>query len=160
MTDVSSITRQGWSFWMKLTTTSLEVTDSWEQSGCSTSGGTVAGRETPSRARNWAPVEHSEVTCLRRHMSDKARDFIGQVHPHGEQQGKGTQNSSAAAHSGFMVMGGVFGLSLASNSDSESFLLVHTLFSQDGCQRGFWEVSDMWCLLLTFPELFWLVVAY
>ena len=60
-------------------------------------------------------------------MSDKARDFIGKGHLHGEQQGKGTQNSSAAAHSGFMVMGGVFGLSLANHSDSESFLLVHIL---------------------------------
>jgi len=34
----------------------------------------------------------------------------------------------------------VMGLSLANHSDSESFLVVHTLFSQDGCQRGFWEV--------------------
>ena len=45
------------------------------------------------------------------------------------------------AHSltGFMVMGLVSGLSLASHS--ESFLVVHALFSQDGCQReGFWEV--------------------
>ena len=33
-----------------------------------------------------------------------------------------------------------FRLSLASHSDSESFLAVHALFSQDGCQRGFWEV--------------------
>ena len=41
----------------------------------------------------------------------------------------------------FMVMGLVSGLSLANHSDSESFLVVHTLFSQDGCQReGFWEV--------------------
>ena len=33
-------------------------------------------------------------------------------------------------------------LSLASYSDSESFLVVHALFSQDGCQReGFWEVD-------------------
>ena len=40
-----------------------------------------------------------------------------------------------------MVMGLVSRLSLASHSDSESFLVVHTLFSQDGCQRGgFWEV--------------------
>ena len=39
-----------------------------------------------------------------------------------------------------MVMGLVSGLSLASHSDSESFLVVHALFSQDGCQRGFWEV--------------------
>ena len=38
-------------------------------------------------------------------------------------------------------MGLVSGLSLAKHSDSESFLVVHALFSQDGCQReGFWEV--------------------
>ena len=43
--------------------------------------------------------------------------------------------------SGFMVMGLVSGLSLANYSDSESFLVVHSLFSQDRCQReGFWEV--------------------
>ena len=42
--------------------------------------------------------------------------------------------------SGFMVMGLVSGLSLANRSDSESFLVVHALFCQDGCQRGFWEV--------------------
>ena len=40
-----------------------------------------------------------------------------------------------------MVMGLVSGLSLANPSDSESFLVVHALFSQDGCQtEGFWEV--------------------
>ena len=40
-----------------------------------------------------------------------------------------------------MVMGLVSGLSLANHSDSESFLVVHALFSKDGCQReGFWEV--------------------
>ena len=45
------------------------------------------------------------------------------------------------AVSGFMVMGLVSGLSLTNRSDSESFLVVHALFSQDGCQReGFWEV--------------------
>ena len=45
------------------------------------------------------------------------------------------------AVSGFMVMRLVSGLSLANHSDSESFLVVHALFSQDGCQRGgFWEV--------------------
>ena len=32
-------------------------------------------------------------------------------------------------------------LSLVNHSDSESFLVVQALFSQDGCQReGFWEV--------------------
>ena len=40
-----------------------------------------------------------------------------------------------------MLMVLVSRLSLANRSDSESFLVVHTLFSQDGCQReGFWEV--------------------
>ena len=40
-----------------------------------------------------------------------------------------------------MVMGLVSGLSLANHSDSESFLVVQALFSQDGCQReGFWEM--------------------
>ena len=34
-----------------------------------------------------------------------------------------------------------FVLSLVKHSDSESFLVVQALFSQDGCQReGFWEV--------------------
>ena len=42
---------------------------------------------------------------------------------------------------GFMVMGLVSGLSIANHSDSESFLVVPTLFSQDGCQReGLWKV--------------------
>ena len=63
--------------------------------------------------------------------------------------------------SGFVVMGFVSGLSVANHSDSESFLVVQALFSQDGCQReGFREAIRLGCLLLTFPELFWLVVAY
>ena len=38
-------------------------------------------------------------------------------------------------------MGLLSGLSLASHSDSESFLVVQALLVQDGCQReGFWEV--------------------
>ena len=41
-----------------------------------------------------------------------------------------------------MMLELVSGLSLASHSDSESFLVVQALFSQDGCQReGFWEVA-------------------
>ena len=31
-------------------------------------------------------------------MSDKARDFTGKGHLGGEQEGKGTQNSSATRH--------------------------------------------------------------
>ena len=45
------------------------------------------------------------------------------------------------AGSGFMMGRLVSGLSLASYSDSGSFLVVHALLSQNGCQReGFWEV--------------------
>ena len=40
-----------------------------------------------------------------------------------------------------MMMGLVSGLSLASHSDSESFLVAQALLIQDGCQQeGFWEV--------------------
>ena len=64
--------------------------------------------------------------------------------PGGQQQGEGAQGNCSAtwlAVSGFMVMGLVSRLSLANHSDSESFLVGHALFSQDGCQReGFWEV--------------------
>ena len=44
------------------------------------------------------------------------------------------------AVSGFMVMGLVSRLSLANHSDSGFFLVVHALLSQDGFQRGFWEL--------------------
>ena len=48
---------------------------------------------------------------------------------------------SRGLQSRLMVMGLVSGLSLANHSDSESFQVVHTLFSQCGYQReGFWEV--------------------
>ena len=40
-----------------------------------------------------------------------------------------------------MVLGLVSRFSLVSHSDSGSFLVVHALFCQNGCQReGFWEV--------------------
>ena len=76
--------------------------------------------------------------------ADKSRDFIGKGHPGGEQEGKGIQENGFASWltvSGFMLMQLVFRLSFTSHSDSESFLVAHTLLSQDGCQReGFWEV--------------------
>ena len=37
-------------------------------------------------------------------------------------------------------MGLVSGLSFASLSDSESFMVGPALFSHDGCHRGFWKV--------------------
>ena len=56
---------------------------------------------------------------------------------------------------GFIVMVIFSGLSLANCSDSGSFMVAHTLLSQDGFHlEGFWE--DMWAgissLLLTFLE--------
>ena len=101
-------------------------------------GGPLPGPETGllSNTRKW--IVRGDI------CADKARDFIGKGHPGGEQQGKGTKENSSATWltvSGFMVMGLVSRLSLANHSDSESFLMVHALFSQDGCQReGFWEV--------------------
>ena len=97
-------------------------------------GGPLPGPETGllSNTQKWI-VQGG--TC-----ADKAWDFIGKGHPGGEQQGKGTQENSFAMWlivSGFMEMGLVSGLSLANHSDSESFLVVHALFSQDG---WFWEV--------------------
>ena len=72
------------------------------------------------------------------------KDFIGKGLPGGGQEGKGIQENRSViwlAVSGFMVMGLVSRLSLANHSDSESFLVVQALFSQDGYQReGFWEV--------------------
>ena len=95
----------------------------------------VAGGGTPSRARKWALVltlrkELSEAT-----RADKARDFTGKGCLGGEQEGQGTQEICSAmwlSVLGFMVIGLVSGLSLANHSDSESFLVVHTLLSQDG----------------------------
>ena len=101
-------------------------------------GGPLPGPETGllSNTRKWIVRGDTHA--------DKARDFIGEGHPGGDQQGKGTQENCSAVWlpvSGFMVMGLVFGLSLASHSDSKSFLVVHALFSKDGCQReGLWEV--------------------
>ena len=103
----------------------------------------VAGRGTPPGpeagllSNTWKWIVQGD-TC-----SDKARDFTGKGHPGREQEGKGTQEDCSAtwlAVLGFMVMGLVSGLSSANHFDSESFLVVHALFSQDGCQWGFWEV--------------------
>ena len=87
--------------------------------------------------------------------ADKARDFIGKGHPGREQQVKRTQENCSVmwlAVSGFMVKGLVSRLSLANHSDSEAFLVVHTLFSQDGCQRGFWEVVRYGVSFWPFPN--------
>ena len=76
-------------------------------------------------------------------MLTKQEILLGEGARVESQEGKGTQENRSVtwlAVSGFMVMGLVSGLFLANHSDTESFLVVHALFSQDGCQRGFWEV--------------------
>ena len=63
--------------------------------------------------------------------ADKARDFIGRRHPGRQQQGKGTQENFSAMWltvSGFMLIGLVSRLSLASHSDS--VLPLGTLMAQ------------------------------
>ena len=88
------------------------------------------------------------MNCPRRHICWQSKKFYWEGSPRRRAAGKGTQENCHVAptaiwlaFSDFMVMGLISGLSLANHSDSESFLVVHTLFSQDGCQReGFWEV--------------------
>ena len=63
---------------------------------------------------------------------------------------------------GFMVIRLLSGLSLANHSDSGSFLVVHTLLSQDGFQQeGFWEVVGHVAspCEMNFPKFFLLVVS-
>ena len=76
--------------------------------------------------------ELSEVT-----QADKARDFIRKAHAGGKQKSQGSQENCSAMWlkiSGLMVTGLVSWLSLASHSDSGSFLVACASFSQDGCQ--------------------------
>ena len=79
---------------------------------------------------------------LRNELSEETRVltkqeiFIGKGQLGGEQQGKGTQENCSATWltvSDFMVMGLVSGWSLASHSNSASFLVAHASLSQDGC---------------------------
>ena len=65
--------------------------------------------------------------------ADKARDFTGKGNP-------GEELCHMACSLWFYGDGNSFWVVLANHSDSESFLVVQALFSQDGCQRGFWEV--------------------
>ena len=75
----------------------------------------------------------------------QARGFIGKGCQGGGQEGEGNgENCSATCLtvSGFMVIGLVSGLSLASHSELGSFLGAHASLSQDGFQRGgSWEVG-------------------
>ena len=99
-------------------------------SNCCRKGGPFQGPKLGSclNSRKW--IVRGD-TC-----ADKARDFIGKGPPGGEQESQGTQENCSAtwlAVLGFMVLGLVSKLSLAIHSDSESFLVVYSLFSQDRC---------------------------
>ena len=92
-------------------------------------GGPLPGPKTGllSNTRKW--IVRGDTCWL-------SKRFYWEGHPGGEQEGKGTQESCSAAWLavlGFMVMGLVSGWSLASQSNSESFLMAHASLSQDGC---------------------------
>ena len=98
----------------------------------------VAGRDTASRAQEWALVYTEKVIVQGDACADKARDFVGKGCPGREQQDKGTQENCSAtwlAVSGFMVMRLVSCLSLAGHSNSGSFRMARASLSQDGFQR-------------------------
>ena len=88
--------------------------------------------------------------------ADKARDLTGRRHRGGEQQGKGTREKSAMWIYGdgisFRV---VFGQSFWLKSPS--WWHAHCSAKMDASNKDSGKWSDMWCLLLTFPELFRLV---
>ena len=75
----------------------------------------------------------------------QARGFIGKGCQGGGQEGEGNgENCSATCLtvSGFMVVGFLSGLSLASHSELGSFLGAHTSLTGDGFQQGgSWEVG-------------------
>ena len=100
-------------------------------------GGPLQGPKTGLLFNTWKLIVWGD-TC-----ADKAKDLWGncvQQRPVGSGH-PGELLCHWLPVSGFMVIGLVSGLSLANHSNSESFLVVHALFSQDGCQRGgFWEV--------------------
>ena len=85
------------------------------------------------------------MNCLKRNTWWQSKRLYWAGRPGGEQQGKGTQEKCSATWLtvlGFMMMGLVSRLSLTNHSDSGSFLVVHTLLSQDRFQKGgFWEVG-------------------
>ena len=77
--------------------------------------------------------------------------------------GKGTHENCSAAWltvSGFMVMGLPGGLWPIILIQSLSWWCTHRSAKMDASERDSGKWTDTWRLLLTFPELFRLVVAY
>ena len=96
-------------------------------------------------------------------MCRQSKRFYWEGHPGGEQEGEGTQNSSAVWLTvlGFMAMGLVSsGLWPIILIQSLSWWCRHHSAKMDASERDSGKWTDMRCLLSTFPKLFWLVVAY
>ena len=84
------------------------------------------------------------MNCLRRRVPSKQETLLGRAAWVEGRRVRETENCSATwfTVSGFMVIGLVSGLSLASHSEWGCFLGAHTSLSQDGFQRGgYWEVG-------------------
>ena len=81
--------------------------------------------------------------------------------------GKGSREESSRVRRtalayclGFYGDGISFRVVFSQSFFSESFLVVHPCSAKVDAQKDSGRWSDMWRLLLTFPELSWLVVAY
>ena len=70
-------------------------------------------------------------------FADKSRDFIGKGCLGREQEGKETQDCWATWFTVSVFYGDKISFLVVS---AQLLCLTHTLLSQGGCQRGFWEV--------------------
>ena len=83
------------------------------------------------------------MNCLRRHMCWQSKRFYWERVPGWRAVGSGNpgeQLSLVARSLGFFGDGISFWVVFSSHSDSESFMVVPTLFSHDGYHWGFWEM--------------------
>ena len=120
-------------------------------------GGPLPGPETGllSNTRKW---------IVRGNTCWQSKRFYWEGHPGGEQEGEGTQENCSATWLtvlGFMVMGLVSGgLWPIILIQSLSWWHKHCSANMDASERDSGKWTDTRCLLLTFPKLFPLVVAF
>lgn len=135
------------------------------QCGCATVEQKSARLSFPGTHPSWVPcASHSGSslllqegtpsrggTCLGRPLADKARGVAGKGRLGGELAGQGVPGNGSASWLralGFMVMGLVWGLSLASRSDTGAFLVACASLSQDGLHpEGFRGVGRTYRLV-------------
>ena len=96
------------------------------------------------------------MTCPGRPHADKARGVVGKGRLGGELAGQGAPGNCSASWLGawgFMVMGLVWGLSLANHSDTGASLVACASLSQDGLHpEGLGRLVGHtdWCLFIPF----------